>query len=131
MYEQFLSNIVHYGIDDRITPIKLSSEDASKIINDKFDFCYIDGLHNEKNIYLDLESWYPKLNNDGFICGDDWLFNTINPNKWSNYTSIEEHNVDFENERGGSLRRGLKRFAKENKLKLYSKYNFWWLDKNV
>ena len=130
VYEQFLSNIVHYGIDDRIVPIKMSSEDASKIINDKFDFCYIDGIHNEENIYLDLINWYPKLKDDGFICGDDWLFNNVNPDEWFKYTSVEEHTVDFENEWEGSVRRGLKRFAKENKLKLYSKYNFWWMEKN-
>ena len=130
VYEQFLSNIVHYGIDDKIFPIKMSSLEASNVINNKFDFIYIDGIHDEENVYLDLDCWYSKLKNNGFICGDDWLFNNVNPDEWFRYKSIEEHKTNFESEYIGSVRRGIKRFTKENKLKLYSKYNFWWMEKN-
>jgi hypothetical protein len=132
VYEQFLSNIVHYGIDDRIIPIKMSSEDASKIINDKFDFCYIDAEHSEEALYNDLCNWYPKLNENGFMCGDDWILKVIKwPSKeWDECINTESHEYDldqrdFEN----TLRKGVKRFAEENNLNIFSIQNFWWLEK--
>ena len=43
----------------------------------KFDFCYIDADHSEDGVYNDLCNWYPKLNDNGLMCGDDWIWKTI------------------------------------------------------
>ena len=104
-YNQFLSNMVHYGVADRVIPIHMSSNDASEYLDMKFDFCYIDSEHTEEAVYNDLCNWYPKLNENGFMCGDDWIY--------------------FKN----TLRKGVKRFAKENNLNIFSIQNFWWLEK--
>jgi len=132
VYNQFLSNIVHYGVANRVIPINMSSNEASEYLDMKFDFCYIDANHTEEAVYNDLCNWYPKLNENGFMCGDDWILNIIKwPSKeWDKCINTESHEYgldqrDFEN----TLRKGVKRFAEENNLNIFSIQNFWWLAK--
>ena len=131
VYNQFLSNIVHYGVANRVIPIHMSSNEASEYLDMKFDF-YIDADHTEEAVYNDLCNWYPKLNENGFMCGDDWILNIIKwPSKeWDECINTESHEYgldqrDFEN----TLRKGVKRFAEENNLNIFSIQNFWWLAK--
>lgn len=57
----------------QIEIIKDKSINASKKFkNNYFDFIYIDGNHNFKNVYQDLKSWYPKLKKNGLMAGDDF-----------------------------------------------------------
>ena len=101
-------------------------------LNDKFDFCYIDSEHTEEAVYNDLCNWYPKLNENGFMCGDDWILKVIKwPSKeWDECINTESHEYDLDQrDFKNTLRRGVKRFAKENNLNIFSIQNFWWLAK--
>lgn len=66
----FDENIKNYN---NITKIKLTSEEASSQFEDNsLDMIYIDGIHTEKYITIDLEKWVPKVKNGGIISGHDY-----------------------------------------------------------
>jgi len=56
----------------KVTWLLMSSEEAARIINDKFDFIYIDGNHKYEAVKKDLEIWYPKIRIGGVLCGHDY-----------------------------------------------------------
>ena len=52
--------------------LKMTSIEASKIVENELDFVYIDGSHYYKNKIEDLNAWYPKIRSGGILCGDDY-----------------------------------------------------------
>ena len=79
MYEQFLANAVHSGTDSVITPIRLDSDAAADycLANGiTFDLIYVDGDHTTVGARSDILKWAPLLNKGGYICGDDWAWQT-------------------------------------------------------
>lgn len=52
--------------------IELRSDDAYKWIEDKLDFCYIDGSHNYKQVIKDIKNYYPLIKSKGVIGGHDF-----------------------------------------------------------
>jgi len=45
----------------------------SKIKDKSIDFIFIDGNHTYKYVLEDLENYYPKLKDNGILCGDDFF----------------------------------------------------------
>lgn len=43
-----------------------------KILPDKVDLIFIDAVHKNPEFSADLEFWYPKLTNEGTMCGHDF-----------------------------------------------------------
>lgn len=79
LYEQFLSNVIHAGLTDKIVPIRLSSLEASEQLKGKVvpDLIYIDAAHDTESVYADLVAWYPYVQGHGILCGDDWTWTSI------------------------------------------------------
>ncbi len=108
LYEQFLSNIIYANLTDKVIPIKMTTNEASQILNVSADLIYIDASHDEESVYQDLSNWYPKLAKNGIMCGDD----PTHP----------------------GVSNAIKRFAKENNLTLHimnainTVFNFWFYD---
>jgi len=74
LYNKFLRNI--HPIRNIITPIRLSSVDASKKFkNNSLDFVFIDADHSYESVKTDIISWLPKLKSDGIISGHDYYDN--------------------------------------------------------
>jgi predicted O-methyltransferase YrrM len=75
LYEQFLSNVVHANLTEKIIPIKLTTLDAvegfykNKIVP---DLVYVDASHDEASVYADLQAYFPLVKGHGVLCGDDW-----------------------------------------------------------
>jgi cephalosporin hydroxylase len=46
------------------------------IEDNSIDLIFIDGNHTYKYVLDDLENYYPKLNKNGIICGDDFFMRT-------------------------------------------------------
>jgi predicted O-methyltransferase YrrM len=102
LYHQFLSNVIHAGLTDKIVPVKMDSLSAAKQLEGtKVDLVYIDGAHETEPVLKDLNAWYPFVKGHGVICGDDW--------RWE------------------SVAKAVTIFAKENNLKIYHKKSFWQL----
>lgn len=103
LYQQFLSNMKHYRLCDRVIPIKMNTSDAALSLNIKADLIYVDASSEEDSVYQDIMDWYPKLNKNGIICGNNW--------KW------------FE-----AVQRGVFRAAIELKRTVKVDNNFWYFD---
>jgi len=74
LYRQFLSNVIHQPnkLTDVIVPIKKTSLQAAKQFNKSIDLIYIDGSHEDDDVYNDIMAWYPKIAKEGVCCGDDY-----------------------------------------------------------
>jgi hypothetical protein len=93
LYEQFLSNMLRIKLEEHIVPIPLPSQIAAHLLKHRqisSSLIYLDGSHDEKDIYDDLVAYWPIVESGGVILGDDW--------KWD------------------SVRAGVGRFASENQI---------------
>ena len=72
LYEQFISNVIHLKLTNKIIPIKMNSLDAANTLNIQADLIYIDASHEEEDVFNDVCAWSKKLNPQGIICGDDY-----------------------------------------------------------
>lgn len=107
LYKQFLSNIIQEGLTHKIIPLKTTTREAAVKIQKKgveIDLIYVDADHETDAVYQDLCDWYPLLSSKGVMCGDDWLWD--------------------------SVQIAVKEFAQENTLLIGCKKNFWQLLKN-
>ena len=46
-------------------------------LNIKADFAYIDGSHEEREVYMDLYYYYQLLSKGSYLCGDDWAWDAV------------------------------------------------------
>ncbi|MFI5334150.1 MAG: class I SAM-dependent methyltransferase [Chlamydiales bacterium] len=102
LYQQFLSNVIHAGMADKIIPIRMSSLEAAQELAQRglqVDMVYLDAGHEKEVVYADLWAWYPFVQDHGVMCGDDW--------EWR------------------SVRKAVQEFAKQRGLKVKAKGNFW------
>jgi hypothetical protein len=76
-YYQFLSNVVHNNLQDIILPFPNTSLIAARYFikyNIKSKLIYIDGSHDEDDVYLDIKYYFQILENGGIIFGDDFAW---------------------------------------------------------
>jgi len=74
LYEQFLANMLHEGIDNRVSPIRMTSTLGLKALAKAeilADMVYIDGGHDYSECYVDLVYCLPILAPGAVIVGDD------------------------------------------------------------
>jgi predicted O-methyltransferase YrrM len=74
LYRQFLSNVIHENLTDKIIPIRMSSYEASRTLDVKPDLIYLDATHDFYSVYEDLCNWFPFVQGHGVLCGDDYLW---------------------------------------------------------
>ena len=77
LYQLFLSNVKHEQLTDIIIPVRMESLEAAMALNIKADLIYIDAAHDTKSVFNDIIAWYPHLEPDGIMCGDDWEWETV------------------------------------------------------
>lgn len=77
LYQLFLSNVKHAGLTHKIIPVRMASLEAAKALNVQADMIYIDGAHDTVSVLNDILHWYLHLKPDGFMCGDDWLWESV------------------------------------------------------
>lgn len=110
VYYQFLSNVVHMGLQDIILPFPNTSENGFRYFqyhNVTADMIYIDASHEEDDVYRDVKNYYEILNKNGVIFGDDYT------NDWPGVVN------------------SVNRFAEENGLTVtVLENNFWVINKN-
>ena len=72
MFEHFISNVTHNGIDDIVIPMACTSEEFFKLEPEKdIDMVYIDGSHDYEVELEDIRNAF-KHYPDAIICGDDY-----------------------------------------------------------
>lgn len=110
VYYQFLSNIIHNGVEKYVIPFPTSSISAARYFAQneiKADLIYIDASHEEDDVYMDLKYYYPLLTKGGKIFGDDY------------------NNGAFP-----GLRKDVNKFAWDHSLKVNEESRFWWYETN-
>ncbi|MEM1192114.1 MAG: class I SAM-dependent methyltransferase [Pseudomonadota bacterium] len=74
-YYDFLSNIVHSGVQSFVTPVCLPAATASVVLS-KFkiraDLIYIDAGHEYDDVTNDITNFLPLLSKKGVMFGDDY-----------------------------------------------------------
>lgn len=72
LYQQFLSNMIHLSLCNKVIPIRMTSLEAATTLDVLPDLVYIDAAHDEESVFNDIKAWYQKLKINGIMCGDDW-----------------------------------------------------------
>ena len=70
-----IKNIAHEYLKDftNVVWLEMTSKDASKYVPKNLDFVYIDGDHRYETTKQDIEIYYPKVREGGFISGHDFV----------------------------------------------------------
>ncbi len=81
LYAQFLSNVIHANLAHQITPVRMTSLQASEYLShlkQHIDFIYLDAAHDTESVLEDMEAWYPYVSGRrGILCGDDWSWESV------------------------------------------------------
>jgi len=80
IYYQFLSNVVHEGLQDRILPFPNTSFIASKYFKANHisaDLIYIDASHEYLDVLSDCKEYWGLVNRGGIMFGDDWTWHEV------------------------------------------------------
>lgn len=75
LYYTFLANVVRAGRQNRITPFPVPSLTAAQwcaLHGVLADLIYLDGSHEEEDVYQDLLTWWDIVRPGGVLVGDDW-----------------------------------------------------------
>jgi hypothetical protein len=75
LYHQFLANVVHRNCQDFIVPFPNTSLIGARwFVRQKLqaDLIYVDGSHDEDDVYADLTNYWKILRPGGVMFGDDW-----------------------------------------------------------
>jgi len=75
LYYQFLFNVIDRRLTDRIIPFPQTSSIASRWLKQnrvEADLIYIDGSHDEEDVYLDLVHYLELVKKGGVLFGDDY-----------------------------------------------------------
>ncbi len=78
IYNQFISNVIHAGLQDMIIPVPNTSFIGAKILqhyNIKAELIYIDGSHEYEDVLSDIKS-YKELCS-GVMFGDDYNWPSV------------------------------------------------------
>jgi len=100
IYKQFCVNITSKELNKQIVPLPMTSSSAAELMsahNVKVDMVYIDAGHREREVYADLQDWWPLTNK--VIVGDDynssWPGVISAANKFAEENNLQLEVIDF------------------------------------
>lgn len=77
-HNEYLKVIKNLFPSIAINNIKAQSICSSRFFPlEYFDFIFVDGSHEEEEVYKDIINWLPKLTRDGVIAGDDISWESV------------------------------------------------------
>ena len=74
-YEGALQRLEEFG--DRVEVLRMTSDEALKVIEGPFDFIWIDGDHTEDQVRRDFAQWQQRLKPRSIIGGHDYQIDYI------------------------------------------------------
>jgi predicted O-methyltransferase YrrM len=75
VYHHFLANVVTSGLKDHVFGLPLSSLTAAELLikrGARADLIYIDAGHAEREVFMDIDAFWPVLRSGGTMIGDDF-----------------------------------------------------------
>ena len=79
-YYTYLSNVANFGVSDVVVPLPMPSSIAALYLKSakvQADMLYVDGSHEQKDVYNDLEAYWPLVAPGGVLFGDDWPWDGV------------------------------------------------------
>ena len=64
-HQQFLANLAHAGVQDRVRHVRAPSQEAGAQVADPIDLLYIDGAHRFGPARADIKEWGARVADDG------------------------------------------------------------------
>jgi len=79
IYYQFVYNIIHDNLQNNIIPLPAPSRKAFGILKNKVeaDMVYIDGSHEDIDVYYDCKNYWSLIKVGGLMFGDDWTWEGV------------------------------------------------------
>jgi hypothetical protein len=80
IYYQFLANVCHKGFQERIIPFPLPSLTAAQWLSlrgVRADLIYVDGSHEEEDVFADLTDYWDLLAPGAILFGDDYSWTGV------------------------------------------------------
>jgi len=80
LYYQFLANVCHRGMQQRIIPFPLPSVTAAQWLSlrgVRAGLIYVDGSHEEEDVFSDLTDYWDLLAPGGILFGDDYSWTGV------------------------------------------------------
>uniref|UniRef100_A0A914EIC0 Acyltransferase 3 domain-containing protein n=1 Tax=Acrobeloides nanus TaxID=290746 RepID=A0A914EIC0_9BILA len=80
-YATFVKNMKSIGLDDIVSPLRMRSDLAARLLNNYkifADIIFIDADHSYEGCKRDLELFYPLLKKHGIMYGDDYTIHGVN-----------------------------------------------------
>jgi hypothetical protein len=80
VYFQFLANVCHRGLQQRIVPFPQTSAIGAlwlRYFGLQGDLIYLDGSHEEDDVYQDVFDYWEVLAPGGTLFGDDWSWDGV------------------------------------------------------
>ena len=71
LYAEFMENVRGYEGCELDVPRLPSLTVAKLFVDGSVDFVFLDGSHEEQDVYDDIAAWSPKLKPTGVLAGDD------------------------------------------------------------
>jgi hypothetical protein len=72
VFATFMDNITNSGVSDRLTIVKKDSVTAAGQMIDKVDVVFLDADHTYQSVKADINAWYGKLMDNGWMIGHDY-----------------------------------------------------------
>jgi len=79
-YRRFLTNMIQAGVKDLVLPVPMPSQIAASFLKDfslQAELIYIDGSHDEKDVFDDLTAYWDLVTPGGVVFGDDWPWASV------------------------------------------------------
>lgn len=73
----FQNNLKRFGIEDNVTIMQMTTDEAVKKVKGKYPLIFIDADHSYESIKTDITKWREKLKKGGIISGHDY-----SPKQW-------------------------------------------------
>jgi len=75
LHEQFMANVIHAGLQNRVVPLPQPSRLASVLLKKMkitAPLVFIDGAHDEASVREDINAYWPLVSPGGVMLGDDY-----------------------------------------------------------
>jgi len=96
LYKAFIYNMEKANVLSAVTPLKMTSLEASKTFEDRsISFLMIDASHYYQDVKDDINAWFPKVKIGGIISGDDFDWEDVSKAAKDALGRVETHGTTW------------------------------------